>query len=53
MPNDHNVIETGGIDIGDSGVHPIGDGDGCQIRRPATAAGQIDRQDPQFRCLTG
>ena len=53
MSDHHNIAKPGTLDVGDRGVDKVGDPQGGQIRRPAAAAWEIDREDCQFRCLSG
>ena len=52
MSDHHNIAKPGTLDVGDRGVDKVGDPQGRQIGRPATAAWEIDREDCQFRCFS-
>ena len=51
MTDDDDVTQSGVLDIGDHGIHPLADGDGGQVARLAAVAGQVHSQCPQLRCL--
>ncbi len=53
MSNDHNVTECSVLHVGYHGIHEIGEGDGREVGRLAATTGQVDREDTQFRLLTG
>jgi hypothetical protein len=52
MTYDHNVIQTGVLDVGDDGVHPVGDGQRPKITRLTAPTRQVHRKHRRLRCAT-
>ena len=53
MPNDDNITHQGVLHVINHRVHPIGDGNCCQICGVAASTRQVDREHAQFWFPTG